>query len=324
MMLRTAPVASCVNLQFYADVVEGLAMRPQRAIPAQWFYDRRGSQLFEDITKLPEYYPCRTEVALLEEHCNEIARLAGPGRAVIEFGSGSSMKTPILLHCLEPAAYVPIDISGEFLMESAATVAHAFPELAVWPVEADFTGPIVTPKAVRHMPKLGFFPGSTIGNMLAREAIDLLRTMRETLGTGALLLIGMDRPKDQETLVRAYDDRQGVTAAFNLNLLHRINRELFGTIPVDAFRHVARWNAWESRIEMHLEARDDVAFTISGQRFCMAAGETVHTENSHKYDLDGARLLLRAGAWTPIRHWTDHENKFALILAEADAAGGAR
>lgn len=147
--------------------------------------------------------------------------------------------------------------------------------------------------------------------------------MHKTLGVGAMLLIGMDRLKDEETLVRAYDDQQGVTAAFNLNLLYRINRELDGDIPVSAFRHVARWNAWEARIEMHLEATRDVAFTIDGWRFTMSAGETVHTENSHKYDLNGARLLLRAGAWTPIRDWTDRENKFALILAQAEPAGTA-
>jgi L-histidine N-alpha-methyltransferase len=317
MLLHSVPAASGVDLQFYTDVIEGFATRPQRAIPAQWFYDRRGSDLFEDITRLPEYYPCRTEIGLLKEHCAEIAALIGPGRAIIEFGSGSSTKTPILLGCVEPGAYVPIDISGEFLRESAAGVEDAFPQLPVWPIEGDFTRPLAPPQAVSRMPKLGFFPGSTIGNMVAHDAIDLLRAMRETLGAGGMLLIGIDRVKDEETLVRAYDDQQGVTAAFNLNLLHRINRELHGTIPVGAFRHVARWNAWESRIEMHLEATRDVMFTINGHRFAMAAGETLHTENSHKYDLSAARLLLRAGAWTPIRHWTDPNDMFALILAEA-------
>jgi uncharacterized SAM-dependent methyltransferase len=191
------------------------------------------------------------------------------------------------------------------------------------PLEADFTNPLVAPDAVCRMPKLGFFPGLTIGNMVPRTATNLLRAMHETLGVGAMLLVGIDRLKEEETLIRAYDDRQGVTAAVNLNLLHRINRELDSDIPVGAFRHVARWNAWEARVEMHLEATRNVAFTIDGRRFTMAAGETIHTENSHKYGLQGARLLLRAGAWTPVRHWTDPERRFALILARAEPAGAA-
>ena len=189
------------------------------------------------------------------------------GRAVVEFGSGSSAKTPILLGCVEPAAYVPIDISGDFLRQSAAALADAFPKLLVMPLEADFTNPLVAPDAVCRMPKLGFFPGSTIGNMVPRTATNLLRAMHETLGVGAMLLVGIDCLKEEETLIRAYDDLQGVTAAFNLNLLHRINRELGSDIPVGAFRHVARWNAWEARIEMHLEATRNVAFTIDSRRF---------------------------------------------------------
>jgi L-histidine N-alpha-methyltransferase len=316
-------VRTAVDPQFRADVLAGFAMRPQRAIPARWFYDRRGSELFEEITRLPEYYPTRTEIALLEQHCDDIRKAVGPGRAVVEFGSGSSTKTPILLDSVQAAAYVPIDISGDFLRQSAAVLAEAFPGLPVLPLEADFTRPLVTPDTVRGMPMLGFFPGSTIGNMVAHAATSLLRAMRETLGTGAMLLIGIDCPKDKETLVQAYDDLQGVTAAFNLNLLHRINRELGGNIPVAAFSHGARWNGTETRIEMHLAADRDVAFTIDGRRFTMSAGDTLHTENSHKYDLDGARLLLRAGAWTPIREWTDPKKHFALILAEARPASTA-
>jgi L-histidine N-alpha-methyltransferase len=260
-------------------------------------------------------------VSLLKRHCGEVAGLAGPGRAVIEFGSGSSMKTPLLLDCVKPAAYVPIDISGEFLRQSARALGGAFPGLPIIPLEADFMVPFATPDAVSRYPKLGFFPGSTIGNMVPRTAADLLRAMRKTLGAGAMLLVGLDKPKDEDILVRAYDDSLGVTAAFNLNLLHRVNRELGGSIPVEAFRHLARWNEWESRIEMHLEAVCNVTFVAAGRRFAMAAGETIHTENSHKYDLREARLLLRAGAWTPLREWTDPENKFALILAEAQPSG---
>jgi uncharacterized SAM-dependent methyltransferase len=172
---------------------------------------------------------------------------------------------------------------------------------------------------VRHLPKLGFFPGSTIGNLVARTAVDLLRAMKDTLGDGAWLLIGMDRIKDVDTLTRAYDDAAGVTAEFNLNLLHRINAELGADIPVDAFRHRAIWNDRMSRIEMHLEAVRDVQFTIEGQAFAFCAGETIHTENSHKYGLRDARLLLRAAGWGVVKEWTDEDDQFALILAEAEA-----
>jgi L-histidine N-alpha-methyltransferase len=301
---------------FRADVLAGLAA-PHRAIPARWFYDHRGSELFEQITDLPEYYPTRTERALLERHAAAVAAIAGDGRAVVEFGSGSSAKTPLLLAAVDPAAYVPIDISGDFLRESSAALSQRFPGLPVYPVEADFTRPIALPAAVGPVPRLGFFPGSTIGNLIAHSAVDLLRAMVDTLGLGSMLLIGMDRVKDTATLVSAYDDAQGVTAAFNLNLLHRINRELDGDVPIDAFRHVAVWNDAESRIEMHLEATRDAAFTISGRHFVVPAGETIHTENSHKYDSRGARLLLAAGGWTAVHEWTDPHDQFALILAEA-------
>jgi dimethylhistidine N-methyltransferase len=323
MLLDVKRPRSRIDPQFRADVLAGFAMRPQRAIPARWFYDRRGSELFEEITQLPEYYPTRTEVALLEEYCSEIGMLVGRGRAVVEFGSGSASKTPILLSHVEPAAYVPVDISGDFLRQSAEALGEAFPELPILPLEADFTDRLVLPDAVRPMAKLGFFPGSTLGNLVPHAATDLLRAIRETLGEGAMLLIGIDRLKDETPLVRAYDDQQRVTAAFNLNLLHRINDELGADIPVSAFQHIALWNAWEARIEMHLVAKRDVAFDIDGQLFNMAAGETVHTENSHKYCLQAFRLLLRAGAWTPIRDWTDPEKKFALILASAEPMGAA-
>jgi dimethylhistidine N-methyltransferase len=308
---------SAADPAFRADVIAGLSA-PIRAIPARWFYDRRGSELFEEITRLPEYYLGRADRHLLELHAAEVGRIAGPGRAVIEFGSGSSAKTPILLRAVAPAAYVPIDISGEFLRLSAGELQGEFPDLAVLAVEADFMHPIRLPDAVEAMPKLGFFPGSTIGNLVAATAVDLLRAMKETLGEGSMLLIGMDRIKDEERLLRAYDDAAGVTASFNLNLLHRINRELDGTIPIDAFRHRALWNDRLARIEMHLEAQDDVSFTVAGQAFSMARGETIHTENSHKYGARDARLLLKAGGWEAVEEWTGAEQDFALILAKAE------
>lgn len=308
--------AALADPAFRADVLAGFASRP-RAIPARWFYDLRGSQLFEAITDLPEYYPTRTEAAILRGAGAAIANAVGPGRAVVEFGSGSSAKTPLLLGAIAPAAYVPIDISGDFLRASSLTLAGLFPGLPVLPIEADFMHPIALPPAIAGSPKLGFFPGSTIGNMIPASAVDLLRAMRLWLDTGAMLLIGMDRLKSPEILVPAYDDAQGVTARFNLNLLERINGELGGTIPVEAFRHRAIWNDMRARIEMHLEATRDVVFTIAGHAFEMAAGETIHTENSHKYGERDARILLRAGGWTPIDEWTDEAGKFAVILAEA-------
>lgn len=308
--------AGGVDLAFRADVLAGLA-EPQKAVPARWFYDEAGSRLFEDITRLSEYYLTRAETEILRGRAEEIAGLIGPGRAVVEFGSGSSVKTPLLLSAIAPSAYVPLDIAGDFLRAAAAELAGKFAGLPVYPVEADFMRRVELPAEVEGLPKLGFFPGSTIGNMIARTATDLLRNMRETLGEGALLLIGMDLVKDEEVLIAAYDDAAGVTARFNLNLLERINRELEGDIPVAAFAHEARWNDPFARIEMHLAAREDLAFTVSGQRFTMSAGETIHTENSHKFTKRSAQMLLAAGGWEPRARWTDSEGRFALVLAEA-------
>ena len=311
-----------VATAFRADVLAGLA-QPQKAVPARWLYDDAGSALFEAITRLPEYYPTRAETEILEHRCGEFRELIGPGRAVIEFGSGSSVKTPLLLGCIEPAAYVPLDISGDFLRAAADDLAAKFPGLPVHPVEADFMREVALPAAVRDLPKLGFFPGSTIGNMVARTAVDLLRSMRATLGEGSQLLIGMDLIKDVAVLEAAYDDAAGVTAEFNLNLARRINRELGGTLPIDKLRHVARWNDTYARIEMHLEALEPIGFDVSGRRFALAKGETIHTENSHKFDLRSQNTLLLAGGWTPRRRWLDSGERFSLILADWTIPRGA-
>lgn len=305
-----------VDPAFRADVLNGLS-EPIPAIPARWFYDRRGSELFDEITRLPEYYPTRVETALLEAKMAEIARLVGPGSAVVEFGAGSATKTPILLREIRPRAYVPVDISGDYLRESANVVDRDFPDLDVFAVEADFTNSFSLPHEIDGLPRLGFFPGSTIGNFVPESATNLLRHFRAILGTGARLLIGMDRVKGVERLLAAYDDPKGVTAEFNLNLLRRINRELRADIPIDAFRHQARWNDMLGRIEMHLVATRDVEFDIEDRSFAFRAGQSIHTENSHKYGPRGARLLLLAGGWTPIAEWTDPDEDFALILAEA-------
>ena len=309
-------IAERVDPAFREDVLAGLSA-PIPAVPARWLYDRRGSELFDEITRLPAYYPTRTETALLKEILPDIAARVHAGAAVVEFGAGSATKTPLLLEALKPAAYVPVDISGDYLRESAVAVSDQFPAIAVEPVVADFARPFDLPESIANIPKLGFFPGSTIGNFVPRTATDLLRSFRDLLGCNAQLLIGMDKVKPIERLIAAYDDPTGVTAAFNLNLLERINRELDGDIPIDAFRHEARWNDILSRIEMHLVATRDVTFTISGKSFSFAQGSSIHTENSHKYGQRGARVLLLAGGWTPLAEWTDPAADFAVILAEA-------
>ena len=301
---------------FRDDVLAGLSA-PIPAVPARWLYDHRGSELFDEITRLPSYYPTRTEVAIFHEFMPDIAARIPKGAAVVEFGAGSATKTPILLEAIKPAAYVPVDISGDYLEQSASELQRDFPAIEVIPVVADFARDFTLPGGIEHLPKLGFFPGSTIGNFIPRSATDLLRQFRSELGDGAHLLIGMDRVKPVERLIAAYDDPEGVTAQFTLNLLTRINRELNADIPVEAFRHEARWNDILSRIEIHLVAVRDVEFTIAAKTFRFASGSSIHAENSHKYGPRGGRVLLLAGGWTPVAEWTDPARDFAVILAEA-------
>jgi dimethylhistidine N-methyltransferase len=305
------------TVAFRDDVLRGLSA-PIRAIPARWLYDLRGSELFDDITRLASYYPTRTETQLLHEIMPEVAARVPKGSAVVEFGAGSATKTPILLEAIEPAVYVPVDISGDYLEQSASELQRLFPSVEVIPVVADFARPFTLPGGIEHLPKLGFFPGSTIGNFVPWSASNLLRQFRALLGPGAQLLIGMDRVKHIDRLLAAYDDPEGVTAEFNLNLLKRINRELDGDIPLDAFRHDARWNDILSRIEMHLVATRDVDFSIAGRTFHFAKGQSIHTENSHKYGARGGRVLLLAGGWTPVAEWSDADGDFAEILAVAE------
>ena len=305
------------TLAFRDDVLKGLAASVP-AIPARWLYDLRGSELFDDITRLPDYYPTRTETALLHDIMDDVAARVPKGSAVVEFGAGSATKTPILLEAIAPAAYIPVDISGDYLEQSARDLQRQFPAVEVIPVVADFARPFSVPGGIEGLPKLGFFPGSTIGNFVPWSASDLLRQFRALLGPRSQLLIGMDRVKPVERLIAAYDDPQKVTASFNLNLIERINRELDGDIPADAFRHEARWNDILSRIEMHLVAQRDVGFTVSGQGFHFARGASIHTENSHKYGERGARVLLLAGGWTPVAEWSDDAGDFAEILAVAE------
>ena len=315
-MQETLETATKADPAFRADVLRGLA-EPVPAIPARWLYDRRGSELFDEITKLPAYYPTRTETALLEKVMVDLPGHIAPAGAVIEFGAGAATKTPLLLAAVHPKAYVPIDISGDYLEDSAAVVDAEHDRIEVYPVVGDFTRPVDLPPEIDGLARLGFFPGSTIGNFVPKSAAALLGHFRDILGTGSKLLIGMDRIKPVDRLVAAYNDPEGVTAQFNLNLLDRINRELAADIPVDAFKHEARWADMLGRIEMHLVAQRDVAFTVAGQRFAFAEGQSIHTENSHKYGQRGARLLLLAGGWTPITEWLAPHEAYVIILCEA-------
>ncbi|MEZ5742669.1 MAG: L-histidine N(alpha)-methyltransferase [Sphingomonadaceae bacterium] len=317
-MATVAETAAAEGLHdaFRASVLEGLA-QPQKTIPARWFYDMRGSELFEQITELPEYYPTRTEIGILQQCCPKIAEETGTGGAVVEFGAGSVTKIPLLLDAVKADTFVPIDISGDFLSEAVKPLAERYPAMRIFPVEADFTKPVTMPREIAGEQLFGFFPGSTIGNMEPMAAVDLLRSMHDTLGAGAWLVIGFDRIKDRQVLIDAYDDAAGVTAAFNLNVIERINRELGGTVPIDALRHKAVWNDARARIEMHIEAMRDIAFEVAGAQFAMAKGETIHTENSHKYGKRIASMMLLAGGWEPVRTFTDEGALFMVILARA-------
>lgn len=305
-----------VDPQFKQDVLRCFENK-NRAIPARWLYDYTGSELFDAITQLPEYYPTRTETALLTECLDEAAVLIGPNRNIIEFGAGSVTKTPLLIEAIKPAQFIPIDISGDFLRSSVESLKQLFPKLLITAIEADFMKAVTLPASINSANNLGFFPGSTIGNMTPMVATDLLRSMRVTLGDDAMLMIGFDRIKDKDVLIAAYDDSAGVTADFNLNLLERINRELECDIDVDAFRHKAIWNEAENRIEMHLEAQNDIQFSVDGKIFSMCINETIHTENSHKYGIAEAKTLLRSAGWTPIEIWSDMDDYFSIILAQA-------
>ena len=298
------------------EVLEGLSRAP-KTLPCKLFYDERGSILFDEITRLPEYYPTRTETRILRDSAGEIAQLVGPGAEILELGSGSSVKIRLLLGALEaPGAYVPIDISREHLRRSAAALAEAFPELRVVAVCADYTEPLELPDLGEGR-RVAFFPGSTIGNFEPEDAERFLRRIARLVGRGGGLVIGVDLKKDRATLERAYDDGAGVTAAFNLNILEHINGALDGDFDLGRFHHVALWNATEGRIEMHLESRGAQNVTVAGQRFRFAAGERIHTENSYKYEIgEFHRLAARAG-FTARRTWTDRDGLFSVHFLEA-------
>jgi dimethylhistidine N-methyltransferase len=305
-------VIDTATTEFATDVVAGLAATPKRLSP-KYFYDSIGSALFERITELPEYYPTRTEIGILNEHAGDIAALIPPGAALIEFGSGSSTKTRIILSAADKlGAYVPVDISAQFLQEHAAGLRPEYPKLTVLPVAADFTQRFELPAGASAMPRAGFFPGSTIGNFEPHEAAAFLRHAGSILGPGATFIVGVDLVKDTVVLQRAYNDSQGVTAKFNLNLLARINRELGAKLNLACFEHHAFFNRERSRIEMHLASLKRQRLRVCGECIDFRAGETIHTESSYKYSVESFGALARGAGWTPVAVWTDADNYFSV------------
>jgi dimethylhistidine N-methyltransferase len=297
----------------FADALaRGLSQAP-RPIPSRFLYDARRSALFDAICELPEYYPTRTEMRILTERADEIAALAGPGVALVELGSGSSTKVRLLLDALDrPAAYVAIDISGDHLQAAARGIAEDFPKLAVAAICADYAEPFALPHFEGARRRLGFFPGSTIGNLTPERAEAFLRVWAARLGQGAAMLIGVDLVKDAAVLEPAYDDAQGITAAFSLNLLARANRELGADFDLDGFRHRARWNPAAERIEIHLVSLRDQSVNVAAQRYDFEGGEVVHVEDSCKYTIEGFQALARRAGFTPVQAWTDDEGLFSV------------
>ena len=321
--LPTGATASAASLraeeaggsdEFADAVLSGLGRRP-RSIPCRFFYDAKGSELFEEITALDEYYPTRTETALLEAHGEEIAALAGSGRILVEFGSGSSRKTSLLLGALgEVPVYIPIDIAAESLREAAEWLSGQHDGLTILPVIADFTATRVLPPIVRGQKRLGFFSGSTIGNLTHAEARAFLNNAAQLLGPGSAFLVGVDLKKDISVLLPAYDDGEGVTAAFNLNLLTRINRELGGTFDLTRFAHEAIYNEVAGRVEIYLRSLAEQIVRVKDRAFAFAEGERIHTENSHKYTVAEFQSLASASGWRPVKAWTDAADLFSLHL----------
>ena len=304
--------ASPEDGSFLNDVFDGLS-KPQKTLPAKYFYDAAGSDLFEAITRLPEYYPTRTELGILDAAGPEIAALLPRGCALVEFGSGSTVKLRRLLrHLPDLAAYVPVDVSETFLLSQAALLRSDFPDLKVEPVAADFTRPFLLPSDLAGAPKAGFFPGSTIGNFEPEEAATLLASFGRILGPGAGLIVGVDLVKRHEVLEAAYDDAAGVTGRFNLNLLTRMNRELGADFEPSRFRHRALFDPAASRVEMHLVSRQAQNVRVAGRSFGFAEGESIHTENSYKYTPDGFRALAARAGWSPAALWTDPAGLFSV------------
>jgi dimethylhistidine N-methyltransferase len=306
------PPACAPASDMAADVLQGLHAIPKR-LPPKYFYDEHGSQLFERITELPEYYPTRCELDILRDNSAAIAKLIPAGACLVEFGSGPCAKVRVLLRAAPGiAAYVPVDISAEFLEREAAVLRGEFPQLAVTAMAADFTQPFALPDSVRTMPKVGFFPGSTVGNFEPHEAAAFLRNVGGILGRDATFIVGVDLVKKAEVLNAAYNDAAGVTEAFNLNLLARLNRELGADFNLANFEHHAFYNRERNRIEMHLASSKRQRVRVCGECIDFRAGETIHTENSYKYSIESFGALARGSGWTPVAAWTDAKQYFSV------------
>jgi dimethylhistidine N-methyltransferase len=299
--------------QFLNDVVHGL-WRPQKQVPCKYFYDEIGSALFDQICELDEYYLTRTELEILQAHAPEMAEAIGPDCELIEFGSGSGTKTRLLLEHLEaPRAYMPIDVARPSIEHSALALARHFPALSVLPVHADFTGPLsLPPTGLPQARRVVYFPGSTIGNFSPRAAVRLLRSIARLVGRGGGLLVGFDLDKDESIVWPAYNDRRGVTAAFNLNLLARVNHELAGNFDLDAFAHRATYVRDHERVEMHLVSRSAQLVRVAGLEFGFDEQETIHTECSYKYSLEHIERLTSRAGFRLIGQWLDPMRYFVV------------
>ncbi|WP_341197484.1 L-histidine N(alpha)-methyltransferase [Hyphomonas chukchiensis] len=318
MMIANRFIPPATTSPFRDDVLDGLT-RKSKTLPSRWLYDERGSELFEAITRLPEYYPTRIETDILRDSAADIGGLIERGAALVEYGAGASNKTRIILDALKsPRYYVPIDISGEFLLTAARRIEAAYPALHVAPRVADFLGTLALPQLIQGAPRLGFFPGSTIGNLTDLEIHSFLARCKASLGTGARFLLGYDLRKSPDILIPAYDDAQGVTAAFNLNILARINRELGADFDLSQFKHVAVWNEAQSRVEMHLESLTQQIVTLGAVQIRFVPGETIHTENSRKFCQDTMRRMCSAAGWSTLREYKDADNQFAVVMLKSD------
>lgn len=307
-----SPPESALETAFAKDLLAALQQTP-RSIAPKYFYDQEGSRLFDQICELPEYYPTRTELSILRERAPEIAAHMGPNAELVEFGAGSLTKVRLLLDAMQsPSRYVPIDISGEHLAGAASALKADYPNLQVLPVVADYTQPFKLPSLDQALgQRVGFFPGSTVGNFTPAEAVEFFR-MAATVLLGGALIVGADLIKHPSVLHAAYSDAQGVTAAFNLNLLARANRELGADFDLTRWAHSAFYNAPLQRIEMHLMSCARQTVQVQGQTFNFEEGETLHTENSYKFTIDGLRALAMQGGFTPGPVWTDADKRFSL------------
>ena len=300
--------------EFLDDVLAGLG-GSSKYLSCKYFYDERGSELFDQICELDEYYPTRTELAITRENAKSIAAALGDDCALIEYGSGSSLKTRVLLDELSGlAAYLPMDVSEDYLLKTAAGLQDEYPDLEICPIVADFTKPFELPEKVEHCSPCVYFPGSTIGNFERAQAVTLLQNMAELCGTGGKALVGFDLQKAKQTLELAYDDTQGVTAEFNLNLLRRINRELDGNFDLEKFQHHSFYNESAGRVEIFIKSLSDQTVTVAGEEFEFAADELIFTEYSHKYTVASFSTMAAEAGMQPTQVWTDPRNYFALML----------